>query len=59
MPRFSDFSGDLEHAVDANAGDEERISLSFNLMFPDFAQRLSRPLWSPADERKPIAEPRG
>jgi len=35
----------LEHSVDANAGKDERISISFNLMFSSFAQRLSKPLW--------------
>jgi hypothetical protein len=35
----------LEHSVDANAGDEERISVSFNVMFSSFAERLSKPLW--------------
>jgi hypothetical protein len=35
----------LEHSVDANKGDGERISISFNLMFSSFAQRLSKPLW--------------
>ena len=35
----------LEHSVDANTSDGERISISFNLMFSSFAQRLSKPLW--------------
>jgi uncharacterized protein (TIGR02466 family) len=35
----------LEHSVDANRSDGERISISFNLMFSSFAQRLSKPLW--------------
>ena len=35
----------LEHSVDANRSDDERISISFNLMFSSFAQRLSKPLW--------------
>lgn len=35
----------LEHSVDANSNDGERISVSFNLMFSSFAQRLSKPLW--------------
>ncbi|NPC58599.1 2OG-Fe(II) oxygenase family protein [Caenimonas soli] len=35
----------LEHSVDANRGNDERISISFNLMFSSFAQRLSKPLW--------------
>jgi uncharacterized protein (TIGR02466 family) len=35
----------LEHSVDPNPGPQERVSVSFNLMFPDFAQSLGRPLW--------------
>jgi len=34
----------LKHSVDANIGEEERISVSFNLMFPSFTQQLSEPL---------------
>ena len=39
------FPSFLAHSVDANAGDGERVSISFNLMFPSFTERLSRPLW--------------
>jgi len=39
------FPSYLEHSVDANRSGSERISLSFNLMFSSFAQRLSKPLW--------------
>jgi uncharacterized protein (TIGR02466 family) len=39
------FPSYLEHSVDANASDAERISLSFNLMFSSFTERLSKPLW--------------
>ena len=39
------FASFLEHSVDANASAEERISISFNVMFSEFAQRLSKPLW--------------
>jgi uncharacterized protein (TIGR02466 family) len=39
------FPSYLEHSVDANRSDAERISISFNLMFSSFAQRLSKPLW--------------
>jgi uncharacterized protein (TIGR02466 family) len=35
----------LEHSVDANASPRERISISFNLMFPAFAETLAKPLW--------------
>jgi uncharacterized protein (TIGR02466 family) len=39
------FPSFLEHSVDANASREERISISFNVMFASFAERLSKPLW--------------
>jgi len=39
------FPAYLEHSVDANASDEERISVSFNVMFSSFTERLSKPLW--------------
>jgi uncharacterized protein (TIGR02466 family) len=39
------FPSYLEHSVDANASGEERISLSFNIMFSSFAENLSKPLW--------------
>ena len=39
------FPSYLEHSVDANASEDERISLSFNLMFSSFTERLSKPLW--------------
>lgn len=35
----------LTHSVDANASGEERVSLSFNVMFSSFTERLTRPLW--------------
>jgi len=35
----------LPHSVPANAGESERISVSFNLMFPRYAEELGRPLW--------------
>jgi len=37
----------LPHSVEANPTDEERISLSFNIMFSDFTNTLARPNWSP------------
>ena len=39
------FPSFLEHSVDRNESEEERISVSFNVMFSSFAQELSRPLW--------------
>jgi uncharacterized protein (TIGR02466 family) len=39
------FPSYLPHSVDANAGDEERVSVSFNVMFSAFTEHLSPPLW--------------
>ena len=39
------FPSYLEHSVDANTSDGERISVSFNVMFSSFTERLSKPLW--------------
>jgi uncharacterized protein (TIGR02466 family) len=39
------FPSYLEHSVAATAGDEERISISFNVMFSSFTENLSKPLW--------------
>jgi uncharacterized protein (TIGR02466 family) len=39
------FPSYLEHSVDANMSAEERISISFNIMFSSFAEKLSKPLW--------------
>ena len=38
------FPAYLQHSVDANASDEPRISISFNVMFSGFTENLSRPL---------------
>ena len=35
----------LQHSVDASQSDSHRISVSFNLMFSAYVQRMSRPLW--------------
>ena len=40
----------LQHSVDANAGESERISISFNVMFSSFSERLTRPLWQAPGE---------
>jgi uncharacterized protein (TIGR02466 family) len=37
----------LQHAVDVNRSARPRISLSFNLMFPGFAEDMARPGWKP------------
>ena len=39
------FPAYLQHSVDPNMNGEERISVSFNLMFSMFAENLSKPLW--------------
>jgi hypothetical protein len=39
------FPAYLQHSVDPNAGDQERISISFNIMFSSFTENLSKPLW--------------
>jgi hypothetical protein len=35
----------LQHSVDTNASEHERVSVSFNVMFSRFTERLSKPLW--------------
>jgi uncharacterized protein (TIGR02466 family) len=35
----------LPHSVDANRSEQERVSLSFNLMFASYAETVSEPLW--------------
>jgi uncharacterized protein (TIGR02466 family) len=42
------FPAYLQHSVDASASEEERISISFNIMFSSFTEHLSKPLWLPA-----------
>ena len=39
------FPAYLEHSVDTNASDQERLSVSFNLMFSSFTENLAKPLW--------------
>lgn len=39
------FPAYLHHSVDANMSAEERISISFNIMFSSFTENLSKPLW--------------
>jgi len=39
------FPAYLPHSVDQTKSDEERISVSFNLMFAAFTENLARPLW--------------
>ena len=35
----------LPHSVDASGSDETRISVSFNIMFSAYTERMSKPLW--------------
>lgn len=35
----------LAHSVDASQSDEERVSVSFNVMFERFTEQLAKPLW--------------
>jgi uncharacterized protein (TIGR02466 family) len=35
----------LQHAVDPNRSAQLRVSMSFNLMFPAFAESMARPGW--------------
>jgi uncharacterized protein (TIGR02466 family) len=35
----------LPHGVPVNPGEQERISISFNIMFTGFTEGMSRPLW--------------
>lgn len=37
----------LQHSVDANEGDGERISVAINMMFRRFGERLAPPMWVP------------
>ena len=39
------FPSYLQHSVDTNLSEEERISISFNIMFSAFTENLSKPLW--------------
>ena len=39
------FPSYLEHSVDANMSEEKRVSISFNIMFSSFTEKLSKPLW--------------
>ncbi len=39
------FPAFMQHSVDANSSEEERISISFNVMFSSFTENLSKPQW--------------
>ena len=36
----------LPHSVDVNKSDQERISISFNVMFSSFGEKMSKPQWT-------------
>lgn len=36
----------LSHSVPVNRSTQERVSISFNIMFTDFTNAMSRPLWT-------------
>ena len=38
----------LQHSVDASTSNEERISISFKIMFSSFTENLTKPLWRAA-----------
>jgi uncharacterized protein (TIGR02466 family) len=40
------FPAYLPHSVPASESDEQRISVSFNLMFSSFAENISKPMWA-------------
>lgn len=39
------FPAYLQHSVDANSSEKDRVSVSFNLMFSSFTENFSKPLW--------------
>ena len=47
------FPSYLAHSVAPNESDELRISISFNMMFSLYAERLSGPLWGSTDDKSP------
>ena len=49
------FPSYLAHSVAPNESDKLRISISFNMMFSLYAERLSGPLWGSTDDT-PLAE---
>ena len=40
------FPAYLPHSVSASESDEQRISISFNLMFSSFTENMSKPMWT-------------
>jgi uncharacterized protein (TIGR02466 family) len=48
------FPAYLQHSVDANASEGERVSISFNIMFSAFTENLSKPLWGNDASSRPL-----
>ncbi len=47
----------FRHSVAPNSGKGDRISISFNIMFPAFSERMSRPKWQGISGRaEPVPE---
>jgi uncharacterized protein (TIGR02466 family) len=42
----------LPHSVDTNKSSQQRISVSFNVMFSDYTEKMSKPLWRPRMESR-------
>ena len=42
----------LQHSVDANSSGGESIGVGFNIMFPSYAEKMSRPLWQAEQPRR-------
>ncbi len=40
----------LHHSVTGNAGESERVSISFNIMFEQFGEKIARPTWGAQTE---------
>ena len=43
--RFLVFPSWVVHSVDVNRSDSERMSIAFNIMFTEFAEKMAHPLW--------------
>ena len=52
------FPAYLQHSVETNASEEERISISFNIMFSAFTENLSKPLWGDHASSRHAASPK-
>jgi hypothetical protein len=50
--RLALFPAWLKHDVPINASAHERITVSFNLMFPQFTERMSMPLWQGGKDKR-------